>query len=425
MKDSFILKGDICYSKTPNTFEIREGGYLVCESGVSRGVFESIPESFREFPVEDYGHAIIIPGMCDIHVHGPQFSYRGLGMDLELLDWLNTHTFPEESKYEDLDYAKKAYSIFAEALKKSATTRGVIFATVHVPATELLMDKLEASGLKTYVGKVNMDRNCADYLREETPEKSLEDTRRWLKEIQGRYEHTKPILTPRFTPTCSDELMEGLGELQRRDGLAVQSHLSENLSEIDWVKELCPWSSSYGDAYDRFGLFGGEAPTIMAHCVHSSQEEIALMKERQVYVAHCPQSNSNLASGIAPVRRYLDEGIPVGLGTDVAGGANLSMFRCIADAITVSKLRWRLVDQSLKPLTTEEAFYLATAGGGSFFGKVGSFAEGYELDALVLDDENLPHPQPMSVKDRLERYIYLEGEGGRIISKYVAGKKIL
>ena len=147
------------------------------------------------------------------------------------------------------------------------------------------------------------------------------------------------------------------------------------------------------------------------------------MRDNGVFVAHCPQSNTNLSSGIAPVRTYLDEGIQVGLGTDVAGGVGESIFRAMADAIQVSKLRWRLVDESLKPLTVEEAFYLGTKGGGAFFGKTGSFEPGYELDAVVLNDESLRHPQPLDLKDRLERFIYISDER-HIDAKYVAGCQV-
>ncbi|MDO5411581.1 MAG: amidohydrolase family protein [Lachnospiraceae bacterium] len=454
-EQSFILKGNICYSKSREELACIEQGFLVCVDGVSQGVFRFIPEEYKELEVIDYGDSIIIPGMNDLHLHAPQYTFRGTGMDLELLDWLETYTFPEERKYENADYAKRAYSFFAEDLKNSATTRAVIFATIHVPGTLFLMDKLEETGLKTLVGKVNMDRNCADFLSEQTAEASLEATRLWLEQSAGRYRHTAPILTPRFVPTCSDDLLKGLGQIQKEFGLPMQSHLSENLSEIEWVKDLCPWSTCYGDVYRHFGLFGtpekdslslpsslssseplssseslslslseSNAKSIMAHCVYSSEEEIDLMKQHGVYIAHCPQSNSNLASGIAPVRDYLNRNLNVGLGTDIAGGASLSMFRCMADAITVSKLRWRLVDQSLKPLTAEEAFYLATIGGGSFFGKVGSFENGYEFDALVLDDSRMRTAEKLSLKERLERYIYLAEESGKLIGKYVGGKQI-
>lgn len=423
-KNSFLLKGNICYSETKDCLSVTEQGYLVCCEGISRGVYPVIPDEYQNLPVKDYGDCLIIPGMTDLHVHAPQYPFRGIGMDLELLDWLNTHTFPEESRYADTEYAEKAYRIFVEDLRKSASTRAVIFGTIHLPATEFLMKELDASGLVTYVGKVNMDQNCTDDLRETDAHASLESTAVWLRETSGKYPNTHPILTPRFAPTCSGPLLEGLGKLQKEYGLPVQSHLSENLSEIAWVQELFPWSSCYGNVYEHYGLFGGDVKTVMAHCVHSSDQEVELMKKNGVYVAHCPQSNINLSSGIAPIRRYLEAGIPTGLGTDIAGGANMSMFRCMADAIGVSKLYWRLADQNRKPLTMEEAFFLATKGGGSFFGKAGSFEEGYEVDALVLDDTGIRTTKELSTKERLERYIYLAEEGGRLVGKYAAGKEL-
>ena len=148
------------------------------------------------------------------------------------------------------------------------------------------------------------------------------------------------------------------------------------------------------------------------------------MKENGVFIAHCPESNTNLSSGIAPVRRYLDEQIPVGLGSDVAGGTTENLFAAMRHAIQASKLRWRLSDQGLKALTVEEVFYLASKGGGAFFGKVGSFEPGYEFDAVVLDDTRLEHPQSLEVKQRLERVIYL-GDEREVAGKYVAGRKIL
>ena len=211
--------------------------------------------------------------------------------------------------------------------------------------------------------------------------------------------------------------------VQVRYELPVQSHLSENPGEIAWVKELCPWSEFYGDAYDVFGLFGVDSKTVMAHCVYSSEAEIERIKENGVYIAHCPESNINLSSGIAPIRRYLDEGIHVGLGSDVAAGSTENMFTAMAYAIQASKLYWRLKDDTKKPLTAQEAFYLATKGGGEFFGKVGSFEEGYEMDAVVLDDSRLEHPQELGIKERLERMIYFAGDR-EVCAKYVKGKKI-
>ena len=419
----FILKGNIIYSKSPKEFHICERGYLVCRDGKAEGVYQTLPFRLGGSPIRDFGDSLIIPGLVDLHLHAPQYSYRGLGMDMELLEWLEVNTFPEEAKFEFLNYAREAYRIFTENLRQSATTRACVFATVHRPATLLLMDMLEKSGLDTYVGKVNMDRNCPDYICEET-EESARETLEWIRDVLHRnYENTRPILTPRFTPSCTNELMEELKKLQMRYDLPMQSHLSENPGEIEWVKKLCPWAEFYGDAYDRFGLFGADCPTVMAHCVYSDEREIARMKENGVFIAHCPESNMNVSSGIAPVRRFLEEGLRVGLGSDVAGGSTENLFRAMAHAVQSSKLRWRLADNSLEALTAEEVFYMATKGGGEFFGKVGSFEPGYEFDAVVLDDSRLAYPQPMDIRSRLARMIYLADER-EIRAKFVKGKEI-
>ena len=228
---------------------------------------------------------------------------------------------------------------------------------------------------------------------------------------------------------CTVEVLSGSHKGLVMDGVNMLSGSLANdkifrPGEIAWVRELCPQSRFYGDAYHLFGLFGGEGcPTIMAHCVYSGEEEIALMQRQRVFIAHCPASNTNLASGIAPVRRYLTEGIPMGLGSDVAGGTHTSIFRAMADAIQVSKLRWRLQDSTLAPLTAAEAFYLGTLGGGAFFGKVGSFLPRYEFDALVIDDSRYTPQGSRSIPERLERTIYLSDERD-LAHKYAAGKQL-
>ena len=420
MNNAFALKGNILYTPVCGRIEAAADSYLVCEEGKVAGVFDTLPEAFWGVPVEDFGSRLILPGLADLHVHASQYAYRGLGMDLELLDWLEQNAFPEEARFADLDYARAAWDIFVEELAKSATTRACIFATVHRPAALLLMEKLEQAGLAGFVGKVNMDRDCPDCLRETTGG-SLEETRRWLEQSAG-FGRVKPILTPRFVPSCTDELLAGLGALGAWFNVPVQSHLSENLSEIRLVGRLCPASRYYGDVYDRAGLFGGPRPAVMAHCIWSGEEERVRMKEAGVFIAHCPQSNMNVSSGIAPVRLYLREGQRLGLGSDVAGGAHLSIFRAMTDAIQASKLRWRLVDDSLPALTLPEALYMATKGGGAFFGRVGSFEPGYEFDAVVLDDADLPTTRRCTLTERLERVVWL-GDG-RPCAKYVAGRKL-
>ena len=420
---NFVLKGNICYSESSDSIRLLPNSYLVCEDGLCAGAFTELPEKYASLPLTDYGDRIIIPGLVDLHLHAPQFAFRGLGMDMELMEWLNTYTFPEESKYSNVEYAERAYSLFARHMHLCATTRAAIFSSLHSPATELLMDKMEESGLVSFVGKVNMDRNSPDYYCEESAQASLEATERWVCQTIDKYKNTRPIITPRFIPTCSDELMRGLRTLVEKYNLPVQSHLSENYNEIALVQELCPDARFYGDAYNRFGLFGGDHPCIMAHCVHTGEEELDLIKKNGVFIAHSPLSNSNIASGVAPISKYLANDIHVGLASDVAGGETENMFYSIASSIRASKLRWRLRDQSVKPLSVDQAFYIATVGGGSFFGKVGSFEPGYEFDALVLDDSGLDHPQELSLRSRLDRCLYLADDRD-IKAKYVRGHQL-
>lgn len=424
MRQGFIVKGDIAYAKENRELCCMEDSYLVCVDGKCKGVFSRIPTEYQELSLSDYSGKLIIPGMTDLHVHAPQYTFRGLGMDLELLEWLQTNTFPEEAKYENVDYATKAYQFFTEDLKTSYTTRACIFSTLHREATEVLMDQLEETGLITYVGKVNMDRNGSKELCEESAEASIRDTELWLQEIKGKYKRTMPILTPRFIPSCSDELMKKIAHLSKERGLRIQSHLSENPSEVAWVRELVPSAGSYAGAYELFEALGNkEYPAIMAHCVYSGEEEIALLKAHGTYVAHCPESNMNVSSGIAPIRKFLEAGLHVGLGTDVAGGSSLSMTKAMSIAMQASKMYWRLVDSNVKPLVFSDLFYIATLGGGSYFGKVGSFLEGYEMDAVVVDDSLIHSMRTLNLQERLERLIYQEPYC-RIEGKYVNGCKI-
>ena len=416
----YLVHGDLCFSTAPRHIETMEASYLHVKDGKCISCYKELPEALSSLEIKDYSGNLIIPGMVDLHLHAPQYAYRGTKMDLPLLDWLNSNTFPEEAKYEDMNYAKAAYENFVEDLKESPTTRAVIFATLHKEATLCLMDLLEKSGLETLVGKVNMDRNSPDYLTEHSAEEALENTRKWLQAIPEDYRHCHPILTPRFTPTCSDALMEGLGKIKKEKGIPLQSHLSENKAEIAWVKELCPGTKNYGESYDRYGLL---QHSVMAHCVHTREDELELLKERECYICHCPQSNTNLQSGVAPVKYFLEKGAKLGLGTDVAGGANLSMFRAITDAIHVSKLRSCLLLEDAA-ITVEEAFFMASLSGGGFFGKVGSFLTGYEADFLVYERKR-ESIREESLLERLEMLLYTEKELFRMKAKFVSGRQIL
>ena len=423
--DDFILKGNICYSITPNKLRTIKNGFAVCVNGVSRGVFEKLPAEYRGLTLYDCGNRMIIPGLTDLHIHAPQYPFCGMGMDLELLQWLDKQAFPEEIKYAHITYAKKAYKKFVGDLLRSVTTRACIFATIHKAASLLLMELLERSGLITYVGKVSMNRNCPDELCEQHPEKCLEE---WL-EGALRFNNTKPIITPRFIPSCTDELLLYLAQSRDRFDLPVQSHISENQNEIELVKELCPKAEGYAHAYDIHGLLGrdkkGETyKTVMAHCVYPEKNDLCRIKDNGVFIAHCPASNTNLSSGIAPVRKLMEKNIKVGLGSDAAAGHTISILSAVVDTVQMSKMFYRLIDKRKAPLSFSEAFYLATLGGGAFFGKVGSLDKGYEFDAVVLDDSFDPCAEDTPLKQRLERFAYLSLDTIGVAAKFVRGKRI-
>ena len=421
--NSYIVKGDFCYSEAKNKLKAVKNGYLVVENGTIKGLYQSICDEYKDLAVKDYTGKLIIPGLSDLHIHAPQYQFRGLWMDMELLEWLEKHTFPEEAKYKDMSYADIAYSIFTSDLLKTPTTRLSVFSSMHKNSTLLLMKKLSEAGFHGFVGKVNMDRNSPDYLREETSQ-SIEDTLSFLEECSS-IDNIKPIITPRFIPSCSDFLLHELGKISIEHNLPVQSHLSENLSEIEWVKELVPDAKCYADAYNIFNLWG-KMPTIMAHCTWSDKFDDDYMDKKNIFIAHCPDSNTNLTSGVAAARYFLYKGgANIGLGTDIAAGSSPYLTRSITDAIHASKLRTRLSSDKDATLTFAESFYMASIGGGRFFGKVGSFEPGYDADFSVLDESSLDSTleNEFSIEERLERYCYLASERP-VLHKTIKGKEL-
>ena len=416
-----VYKAHILFTKEKDCFEVLEDGYVTVDAdGRVVGVSANLTESDKEdAEVIDFGDRLLIPAMNDMHVHAPQVHNQGVAMDMELLPWLQNYTFPEESKYVDVHYAERMYRRFLHTQWLFGTMRSVVFATVHTESTRVLMKLYQEAGMGALVGKVAMNRNCPDALCEDV-EAAVEGNERLIAEFNQPDALVRPIITPRFVPSCTPELLQACGELANKYQMPVQSHLSENTSEIAWVQDLEKESTCYGDAYNRYGLFG-QTPTIMAHCVWTEGEELELMKRQGVMVAHCPTSNLNIASGLAPVRTFLDEGLRIGLGSDISGGHDLNMFRMMVYAIQVSKMHYQH-DHNKSFLTLPEVFWIATKSAGSFFGKVGSFEPGYDFDALVINDSVL-YPSEYSLLHRLERFIYL-GDDRQIEHRFCRGKEI-
>ena len=429
-----VYKAHILYTKERSRFEVLENGYVAVDedgrvTGVATDLASLVADASKhreqdsdDTEIIDLGDRLLIPAMNDLHVHAPQYRNQGIAMDMELLPWLHNYTFPEEMKYADTEYAERMYRRFVRDLWRFGTMRSCVFATVHTESTRVLMRLFQEAGMGALVGKVGMNRNCPDGLSESVEEmvrgyESLINAPCTMHDAQSL---VRPIITPRFVPSCTPEMLRACGELAAKYQLPVQSHLSENRDEIALVQTLEPESTCYGDAYERYGLFG-QTPTVMAHCVFTEGEELELMKRRGVMVAHCPTSNLNVTTGIAPIRQFLDEGVRVGLGSDISGGHDLSIFRVMVYAIQMSKLHYQR-NRARSFLTLSEAFWMATKSAGSFFGRVGSFEPGYEFDALIIDDRDLNHDN-YSLLERLERYIYM-GDDRQIERRFCRGKEI-
>jgi len=416
-----LIKGNLIYSpRLGELVTLERGALLLDDRGVILDVLAAPPESC-DAEVIDCGAALVMPSFVDMHLHAPQYPMLGMGMDLPLIEWLNTYTFHTEARFADTDYARRVYRALARELITGGTTRVCMFSSLHTDATLILMEELERAGVTGCVGKVNMDRNGGEDLRE-TTEESKRETLRWLDRC-GSFRYVRPILTPRFTPCCTDELMAWLGRLAEERGLRVQSHLSENENEIAWVRELHPDCPQYWETYAKYGLWKDH--TVMAHCVYSNAREREALLRSNVVVAHCADSNVNICSGVAPVRTMLREGVWVTLGSDIAGGAELAMNRVITMSIRASKIRCMQSDGKENFLTVDEGYYLGSTAGHRWFGADGGFVRGVPLHAIVVDDGALAEPvRTLTLRERFERCIYLMDKSA-IKAVWSEGRKVV
>lgn len=416
-----IYKGNIVYTKVKDKFEIYEHGYIVVNSdGTIEDCYAELPKEYANSQVTDFGNQIIIPGFTDLHLHPNQYPNVGLGYDLELMPWIETYATPCTEYFRTREKAAAIWAAFISDLWKYGITRSVQFGPTDEFSTDLLFEMMIQSKLSCYLGKNHTDFK-KDKHETETTEESKAVAMRLYEKWEGKSKLVHYMLTPSFAPGCTPELMKWVGEMARRYNLPVQSHLDENRTEVKMVKKRFPDSKHYADVYVQNDMFGKGIKTIMAHCIHTKEDEIQLLRDPDVYVAHCVHSNFDLASGIMPLRRYLDEGINVGLGSDISGGHTMNMMDIMRTTIEASK--YYFVAEGKAPISINEAFYLATKGGGSFFGKVGSFEPGYVFDALVVDDDALPDMRGVSITERMERFIY-NGDDRQIKKRFCDGKEV-
>ncbi|XP_051923411.1 guanine deaminase [Hippocampus zosterae] len=374
-------------------------------------------------------HEFLMPGMVDTHIHAPQYSYIGTALDMPLLDWLNTYTFPVESRFKDQNFAREVYTQVVKRTLRNGTTTACYFATIHTDSTLLLGHIADKLGQRALVGKVCMDQNESVKHYKETSQESLEETRRFIAELlEKKYALVKPVVTPRFVLSCSSTLLGQLGQLAKNSNLHIQSHISENVDEVKIVKEMFPDSDSYTDVYHKHNLMTDK--TVMAHGCYLSDEELALFRETGASLSHCPNSNISLCSGLLDVRNVLNHKVKLGLGTDVAGGYSASMLDAVRKTLDTSKILTIQNPQHVR-LTFEEVFRLATLGGSqalSMDSQIGNFEVGKDFDALRVNVAVPGGPIDLIQQDKpkiiLEKFLNM-GDDRNIVEVYVAGRKVV
>ncbi len=317
----------------------------------------------------------LLPGLVDLHIHAPQWPQLGTGLDLPLERWLFEYTFPLEARYADLGFAREVWAHMVPTLLAHGTTTAVYFATVHEPATSALAEQCVRSGQRAFVGRVAMDLDVPDWYCDASAAEGVAASRRSVDDIRALGSPlVQPIITPRFVPACSDELLRGLGQLAAETGALVQTHCSESVWEHGAVLER--YGHSDTTALSTMGLL--REGTVLAHGNHLGSDDLPLIRAAGAGVAHCPLSNTYFANGVFPTRRVLDAGVRVGLGTDIAGGAEPGLLHQCALAIDVSR--------SVADIDAVTAFHLGTVGGAGVLGlPVGVLAPGFQFDAIVVD----------------------------------------
>lgn len=359
-------------------------GAVLIEGGIIRAVgpASALRIAHPGARVHDYGKRLISPGFVDAHIHYPQTAIIA-SWGKRLIDWLNSYTFPEEMRFADPDYAAKAAETCLDLMLAHGTTTFCSYATIHPASVEAVFAAAKARGMRVLAGKTCMDRNAPEGLRD-TPRSAYDDSKALLERWHGQ-NRLSYVITPRFAPTSSAEQMEALGALwaQFPDCL-MQTHLSEQTEEIEWVRGLFPDARDYLDVYERFGLLGPGA--LFGHAIHLEPRERARLREVGAALVHCPTSNAFIGSGMFDMAGLKAEGQRVGLASDIGGGSSFSMLRTMASAYEIAQLR----GTALHPA---QLWWLATAGSAAALGmerKIGSLAKGMEADLIVVDLESTP-----------------------------------
>ncbi|CAG9853630.1 unnamed protein product [Phyllotreta striolata] len=428
-----IFMGNILHCKSRTEMEVIENGYIIVIGSkiLAIGQGSTLSDAKAKLclgnktPVRTLTESqILIPGLIDTHLHASQYPNCGVGYDKQLLDWLNTYTYPTEKKFADLEFSRK---VFKAVVKKSitcGTTTACYFGTIFNASCNVLVDTVIEQGQRALVGKVNMICNAPDdYI--ELPEKSLANTKEFVKYVNSKYnELVKPIITPRFALSVDKEFMQELSLLAKCEDLHIQSHISETKEEVELVENI--YGTFYANAYDEGNLLTKK--TIMAHGIYLMHDELKLLARRGTSISHCPDSNLCLKSGALNVKQLWDYGISVGLGTDISGGTYPSVINAMRLCLYLS-VHVSFYIKNMVPLTYEEVFYLGTLGGSealSLQKVTGNFEVNKDFDAIIVDmnvESGLDYLQPCSPRELLQKFIY-SGNETNVLSVYVAGKLV-
>ncbi|MYM35507.1 guanine deaminase [Duganella sp. FT50W] len=400
-----------------------EDGLLIVEDGKVKaaGDYAALHATLPAGAVvHDYSGKLLMPGFIDTHIHYPQTDMIASPSE-GLLPWLETYTFPSERQFEDSKHAANVADFFLDELLRCGTTTAMVYCTVHPQSVDAFFAASEQRGLRMVAGKVMMDRNCPDFLRD-TAETSARDTealiQRWHKRGRALY-----AITPRFAPTSSERQLQLAGELAAAyPDTYIQTHVSENEAECAWVRELFPNSRSYIDVYDSYGMMRPRA--MYGHCIWLDEQDRRRMAETQSAAAICPTSNLFLGSGLFDFERADDAGVLLSLATDVGGGTSFSMLQTMNEAYKVARLKGSY-------LPALRMFYLATLGAARSMqleGTIGNFAAGTEADFIVIDPQATPLLQRRTSRgNSLEELLFalaLLGDDRAIAATYAAGRQV-
>ena len=414
-----LIHSDIVYSEDREHMAVHPDSYIAVEKGKVKGIWPVIPEEYRSVPVTDHGNGVLIPAFSDLHVHAPQYLNRGLEMDLLLEDWLNKCTFPLEAKYADPGFAKLVYDAFVDDMLANGTMHACVYGTIHSEATSYLIERMDKAGIKGFVGKVNMDRSAPADLTED-PEESVRETEALLEKYSGN-RNTKPILTPRFAPTCTGKLLYDLGNLGKKYGVGMQTHLVESLWEAEQARVLFPECSCDTEIYEKAGLMGN-GPVIGGHFIFPSEDDIRIMQKYDSYAVQCPDATVSVIAGIMQTGSLLDRGMKIGLGSDISAGHHIGVYTQAARAVQLSKLKEFYEPEGNRKISFPEAFWMATKQSGDLFGGTGSLEPGSVFDALVIDGLS-DAARDLSPAQTVERFCYI-GTKENIKARYINGKQI-